>query len=84
MAARREYTFDFIQETADLAGLALYADNWKQLDELQLTDPTLYRKVLRLAWLRTVGLDFKHIPSDKLTTVKSVDETIRKHNFVNS
>jgi len=41
MAARREYTFDFIQETADLAGVALYEDNWKQLDELQHTFPSL-------------------------------------------
>lgn len=83
MATRREYTFSFIEETCLLACHPLYVKNWKELDELRDYKPSEYRKILRLCWLRSVGLSFKHIPSNKLTTVSSVDDSIKKHDFIN-
>lgn len=83
MATRREYTFSFIEETCLLASYPLFAESWKDLDELRDYKPSEYRKILRLCWLRSVGLSFKHIPSKKLTTVSSVDDSIKQHDFIN-
>lgn len=76
-----QYKFDYMEETCQIAGVSLPCENLKQFEELKADEPSLYRKINRLCWLRETGQQFKRVPMTQGTRIKSVDKVIERFAF---